>query len=192
MNQILSVTRGKLCLLSLGAAGVIIGIWMKQGLANQAGMTKMKNAGSLAFLAGWAIVAYALACDNKMNLMNGLKTPRGIIGIVAPAIIVISVYSIMAAKDKGLKPPMLAGAGFVLGWIAIGLSVGLPHAGRQLKLQGLVKSKGTWIGLLGAVLILASMLRVLPWERSKKITDSLGMAMFAAGWGNVAFANALV
>lgn len=187
----LILNQKKFYLTLLGGALVVAGVWMKNGLASQGGEANMKHLGAFTFLAGWAVVAWALVSNGNLNLFQGIKSKKGIVALIASGIIVTSVMIMMNAKDKGQQPPKLAGIGFIVGWIMLGISVGLGGAVGGFKLNRFFQNKSTWFGLLASLLVVVSMVKVLPSERKRGITDSMGMAMFTAAWGSLAVGNAL-
>jgi len=190
----LNLDAGKFYMILAGASLVILGIWMKNGLSKQATgkvpIPNVKHVGMGAFILGWLTVAYAVSSDKNLNLMNGLKTPKGITGLLSSVLIVGSVLMIMKGKESGQKDSMVWGIGFLVGWLALGLSSGM--GGRNLSISAILKNRKTWFGLAASALVLFAMTRMLPWERKQGITDSLGMAMFTGGWGSLAVAQSLV
>lgn len=180
--QTIRINPRKLGMLSLGAALVITGVVLKNGYAMQAGDTRAKVPGTIAFIGGWLLVATILGMGNTKNLRNGLRTRRGQWGFWSSIAILITVtIMINAFRDRGKKVPPILGIAFVLGWLSLGYAVGIG----KTKLS---KS----LGLIAAVLVIISMTMVLPQERMKKITDGFGMPLFTAGWMSLALAYAYV
>lgn len=180
----------KFAFLMLGATGVMSGVWMKNGLADQMGAKNLKHYGMALFLVGWMVVAYALSSDAHFNPLKGLKTWRGMGGLLGSALVVGSVMAMMR-EGVTMKEKRKWAIGFVLGWLLIGLSTGLAHVRSESEAVNYLKRPQVYLGILSALLVLASMLYVLPKEREKKITDSIGFAMFAVGWVILAIATSL-
>ena len=192
MSQLWRLQPKKLGLLSLGAALVIAGVALKNGYATQAGEKKAKNLGSLSFVLGWVVVAYATASDENLNLGEGLKTTRGVLSLVSSVVILGSVMTMMEEyKDKGKPAPKWLGMLFVVGWIGLGVSVGLRYLPGKGAFAGYGKRPSSYLGLTASFLVLLAMTVVLPRERKKKITDGFGMPLFTAGWAFLALANSL-
>ena len=73
---------------------------------------------------------------------------------------------------------------FTLGWLTVGVSVGMGKSS--------LLNRNTYLGVSGAILVLLSMLKMLPKQRELCVVDGPGMPMFALGWVAVVLGNSLI
>lgn len=179
--------------ISVGAALVILGVALKNGRAQRGTNVSLISPGTLAFVVGWLIVAYGMSLsgsDYKFATSN-----KSYLSAAAAASIMGAVFLMKAAK-KGVVSKQVAAIAqvlFVGGWLLMGYtsSLKMHNVGLMPKIANIDKQKAIY-GVSAVALVLLSMMVVLPNERAAKVTDTVGMPMFAAGWAGIVLANSLV
>lgn len=172
-----------------GAALIIGGVALKNGYGSQninhlkainkgLGKTQYEAIGSFLFVFGWIIVLLSLNFSSFGDIKNlgskfGLKN---ILSILAVLLVFIAVFTNMGYKKQNKKSPHWVGIAFIIGWILLGLSMGVGVKGQPNNIKKII------CGLISAALVIASMVYILPRERMMKITDGLGMPLFTLGW----------
>ena len=148
---------------SIAACLVIFGVVTKNSF-EQIGYPNHpigKPVGMGMFVIGWIYTAYILSINKPNKLLFILPS----IGIVT-AVMLMKPY--MIAKQT---PPIILPLAFALSWIIIGLSVGNHLDGSH-----------KYIGVVASLLVLVSMMRVLPYQRTHDIVDGPGQPMFVIAW----------
>ena len=113
------------------------------------------------FIMGWIYTAYILSKNKPNKLMFILPS----IGIVI-AVMIMKTYMV-----KKQTPPMILPAIFAISWIILGLSVGNHLSGYQ-----------KYIGLFASLLVLLSMMKILPYQRTNNVIDGPGQPLFVIAW----------
>jgi hypothetical protein len=155
---------------SIAAMLVIFGVVIKNSL-EQFGIPNHsigKPIGMLYFVIGWIYTAYILSV-NKSNKL---------IFVLASAGILLSVMMMKQYMAKKQTPPMAFPAIFAISWIVLGLMTG-NHLSGNMK----------YFGLVASALVLASMMKILPFQRKNKIIDGPGMPLFVMAWVILVFLN---
>jgi hypothetical protein len=120
-----------------------------------------KPVGMGMFIMGWIYVAYILSMNKPNKLMFILPS----VGIVI-AVMMMKTYMV-----KKQTPPMVFPVIFALSWIILGLNVGNHLSGNQ-----------KYIGIFASLLVLLSMMKILPYQRTNNVVDGPGMPMFVIAW----------
>jgi hypothetical protein len=120
-----------------------------------------KPVGMGMFIMGWIYVAYILSINKPNKLMFILPS----VGIVI-AVMMMKTYMV-----KKQTPPVMFPLIFALSWIILGLNVGNHLSGNQ-----------KYIGIFASLLVLLSMMKILPYQRTNNVVDGPGMPMFVIAW----------
>ena len=120
-----------------------------------------KPIGMAMFIIGWIYVAYILSINKPNKLMFILPS----IGIII-AVMMMKTYMV-----KKQTPPVIFPLIFALSWIILGLNVGNHLSGNQ-----------KYIGLIASLLVLLSMMKILPYQRTHNIVDGPGQPLFVIAW----------
>jgi len=148
---------------SIAACLVIFGVVTKNSF-EQLGFPNHsigKPVGMGMFVMGWIYVAYILSINKPNKLM-----------FILPSVgIVIAVMMMKQYMVKKQTPPMVFPLIFALSWIILGFNVGNHLSGNQ-----------KYIGLFASFLVLLSMMRMLPFQRTNNIVDGPGMPLFVIAW----------
>ena len=120
-----------------------------------------KPVGMGMFIMGWIYVAYILSMNKPNKLMFILPS----VGIVI-AVMMMKTYMV-----KKQTPPVMFPLIFALSWIILGLNVGNHLSGNQ-----------KYIGIFASLLVLLSMMKILPYQRTNNVVDGPGMPMFVIAW----------
>lgn len=134
--------------------------------------------GMALFVAGWAMIADAVSRNNA-NLLTR-STEATLMPFLAAAIIVGAVIFMKQAmkkyandgptKMRKMRPLVLA---FVAGWLLFALSF----------------NQNRGLALVCALLVFASMLHFLPWQRKAGVIDGPGLPLFVFAWVGLIVAN---
>ena len=173
----------------LGAASVIAGVSIKNSTWQTGKTPNLMGPGAILFLLGWIAVVLAFNMRGGDKLWEGV-TQKGVLAAVGAAAIIAAVFTQQNAKKTGAKIPAYVGLLFIGGWLVMGYAAALK--GNDSLAPANVDRQKAVLGGLGVASVLGAMTQVLPRERKAKITDTIGMPMFTAGWGLVALANALL
>ena len=120
------------------------------------------------FIMGWIYTAYILSINKPNKLMF----------ILPSALIVMSVMMMKQYMVKKQNPPMVFPAIFALSWIILGLNAGNHLVGNQ-----------KYLGLFASFLVLLSMMKILPYQRTHNIVDGPGQPLFVIAWGILIMLN---
>lgn len=91
----------------------------------------------------------------------------------------MAVFHIKQSMKAGKKPNLFLKMMFPLGWLAIAIAI--------YRNGGALKQ----FGILGAIMVLLSMMVILPYQRNHKIIDGPGMNLFTLAWTVLALGNAV-
>lgn len=155
---------------SVGALLINLGVMIQNGLEQgklKTGASKI--IGLIIFIIGWVVMAYTVGFTGDV----GLKTFASF--LMAGSI----VTGVILSKMTKLK--LLGLILFVVGWVGFGLIAGVDKT-----------MTGKAVTLGAATMALASMLFVLPYQRSKGIIDGPGMSLFTVAWFLLIGGNAMV
>lgn len=178
-----SVTSPKFWNVFLPAMMIVAGVNLKNGsnqFSKSNGMpvnNSVMIAGAALFVIGWVGVAYNLSSN------GGRKSARSTYIMLSSAAIVASVMIMKGAKYIVKSPPkwhktlMVV---FVLAWLGLAYAVGMGKSQTAKQLA--------WGS---AILVIASMAAILPWQRANVVVDGPGFVMFGLAWVALAAANAL-
>jgi hypothetical protein len=148
---------------SIAASLVIFGVVTKNSF-EQLGFPNHpigKPIGMGMFIIGWIYVAYILSINKPNKIM-----------FILPSVgIVIAVMMMKSYMVKKQPPPMIFPLIFAISWIILGLYVGNHLTGNQ-----------KYIGLIASFLVLVSMMKILPFQRTKNIVDGPGLPLFVMAW----------
>lgn len=164
----------KLTWTSVAASIVILGIVSKNSIAQAGwGDNVSKWVGGPIYIVGWILVAIALTLGKQGKTAEQAGAWICSITIAVTAVI-SSVY-----MSKGRAPPLAYPILFGLAWLALGWVSGTHILGRVA-------------GLMGAVLVVASMVFLLPLQRAYGVVDGPGMALIVLGWVLVVFGHSVI
>lgn len=159
-----------------------LGALMVQGAVALKNVTEQKKDFALAplgkipakvlFAAGWAVVAYAIAVRSSNPI-------RGLLAFVGAAAVVGAVFHVKMSKADGKEPNKMIAMLFPLGWVLVAAAIA--YKGGPLRLGG----------VLGAGMVLLSMMQVLPWQRKNGVVDGPGYNLFSYAWVVLAAANSV-
>jgi membrane-associated HD superfamily phosphohydrolase len=162
----------KLGLTTLGATLIIIGVVLKNTF-EQLGFPNhsiAKPLGMLAFVGGWALIAYSVSIDTNGNFKMNNKTLMIIGSCITIVLAVMMMKSYMVSKQS---PPMIFPIIFASAWLLLGYLTG--------------KTKG----IIASIMVLVSMMISLPWQRKNNIVDGPGLPLFVGAWALIAFINSV-
>jgi hypothetical protein len=125
--------------------------------------------GPLAFVGGWALLAYSLSMDSQQKF--AYTQPWDLRFFACAAAIVASVMMTLK-NEKENKPAGMYKYLFIVGWLALGYFM-----------------PDQKVGIAAALLVLASMSVVLPWQRTNNVVDGFGMPMFTLAWVMITYIN---
>ena len=177
-----------LALTSLGAAGVISGVVIKNSMEQLSKKNSVlaKFVGPAIFVGGWLLVLWAVI--------------RGDVGLNATTIqaslaVAMIIGVVMYMKDKMSKKEKIEwyiGLLFPLGWILLAYTIGLGGFDNitNLSIDQVLDIKPI-LSFSSAAVILISMLWALPWQRKNCIVDGPGMPLFCLGWALLIGANSI-
>ena len=148
---------------SIAACLVIFGVVTKNSF-EQLGFPNHpigKPVGMGMFVMGWIYVAYILSINKPNKLM-----------FIFPSVgIVIAVMMMKQYMVKKQTPPMVFPLIFALSWIILGLGTGNHLSGNE-----------KYLGLFASFLVLLSMMKILPFQRTNNIVDGPGLPLFVIAW----------
>jgi len=173
-----------LALTSLGAAGVISGVVVKNSM-EQIGK-KSKFLGPALFVGGWLVVLWSII---RTDLGLNAKTIQAAIAIA------VIIGSVMYMKDKMTKKEKIEwyiGILFPVGWTLLAYTVGLGGLDgiADLSMEQVFSTKSL-LSFSAAAVVLLSMMWALPWQRKKCVVDGPGMPLFCLGWALLIGANSM-
>lgn len=151
---------------ALGSVLVILGVVLKNSMQQMGKGDSM--AGMISFVAGWALVAHAVA-KNQFNVGGNQTLPYVAAAIVVGAVMAMKIGT-NEEKKKRMKPLLLA---FIVGWILFGYSM---------------NANSMMVGISVAMVFL-SMLFFLPKQRKNCIVDGPGFPLFVLAWVGLWLAN---
>ncbi len=177
-----------LALTSLGAAGVISGVVIKNSMEQ---LGKKENAiakfvGPALFIGGWLVVLWSII---RTGLGLNAKTIQAAIAIAT------IIGSVMYMKDKMAKKEKIEwyiGILFPVGWILLAYTVGLGGLDgiTNLSMEQVFSTKSL-LSFSAAAVVLLSMMWALPWQRKNCVVDGPGMPLFCLGWVLLIGANSM-
>jgi len=100
-----------------------------------------------------------------------INKPNKLMFILPSVGIVIAVMMMKTYMVKKQTPPVMFPLIFALSWIILGLNVGNHLSGNQ-----------KYIGIFASLLVLLSMMKILPYQRTNNVVDGPGMPMFVIAW----------
>lgn len=168
----MKISKNLLIKTSVAALLVIYGVVTKNSF-EQLGMPDHpigKPLGMGMFAVGWFYTAYILSLGKPNKLMFVLPS-LAIIGSV------VKMKEYMAKKET---PPTIFPLAFAASWIILGLGVGNHLTGNQ-----------KYFGLSASLLVLASMMKVLPFQRENNVVDGPGLPMFVVAWFIIVILNSM-
>lgn len=164
-------------LYTLVAGAIVVAAVNLENGTKQLGKAPSKF-GTPLFILGWIAVAYMARWG---DFGFGRKSQ---LAVFSSFTIVASVMTMMMEKEHPGKfnPNIvkLAKFGFAAGWLLLGYTVSFGKG-----------DKAKALALMSPVLVLLSMMAFLPWQRTKKIVDGPGMALFGVAWVFLAMSNAM-
>ncbi len=164
-----------LSLSSLGAAGVISGVVLKNSMEQMGKESKV--IGSALFVGGWLTFLYAVI---REGIGLNYKTVQAVLSVAA---IVGSVFYMKDRMSKKEKIEWYIGILFPLGWLLLAYTVGLGGLDGITDLgMGDVLSMRSILSFSAAGAVLLSMMWALPKQRDNCIVDGPGMPLFTIGW----------
>jgi len=159
----------------LGALGVISGVILKNSMEQLGTPDNVlgKIVGPILFMVGWAQVVYALGFEPATGT---LPMNQNTLMLALSAIsIMVAVFMMKKLMVEGQPMQMIYPAMFAGGWGLLAYVAG--------------NNPWTWSA---ALLVLASMMGVLPWQRTNGVVDGPGLPMFVIAWLLLAVNNSLV
>lgn len=150
------------------AALLVIGGVVAKNSSEQLSMSgPLEYAGMAMFICGWILSAYVLSQGKSLKLWY-----------IIPCMGVL--VSVMMMKEmKNLKlPSYVLPSIFILSWVMIGFNAGD-------KFSGMIK----YSGLLSSALVIGSMMKVLPFQRTTGNVDGPGSYMFMFAWAIIVMLN---
>ena len=131
--------------------------------------TIAKTSGSIFFIAGWLYMIYSLSKGGKRN---------SLFYVIPCSIILGSVIAKNIIKDNNKQISIIFPILFAAGWISLGFLV-------SEHLPGMAR----YIGLIGSIFVLVSMMYALPIQRKKFMVDGPGMPLFVIAWFIIIVSN---
>jgi hypothetical protein len=125
------------------------------------------------FVGGWIFAAYVLSKHKASKIQH-----------ILPCVGVL--ISVMMMKEKKMMkkympftmPANVLPGLFIVSWLVLGYNVGD-------RFQGLTK----YAGLIATALVIASMMKVLPYQREHDNVDGIGSYMFMFAWAIIVMLN---
>lgn len=127
--------------------------------------------GKISFIIGWIILAFTLSLTRKDMLQKVFIFGSCLIVLVS------AIVSKLEIKDRKSKVPDLIWPFlFSVAWIVLGWT----------------SSNKNYLGFLGSLFVIASMIVFLPIQRKYCVVDGPGMSCFLLGWVLLILGNAMI
>lgn len=166
----LNLNTSRLCKSSLCALAIIMGVVVQ----NSSEQAKRNNTlttviSAMLFICGWLVLPYFLSYGRNHKYFY----------FIFSYMILVAAITLKVYMTNKIKPPMLFGVLFMLGWMFLGILVASPLSNGNL--SDVMNTRTIW-GLIAATCAVSSMKIALPFERKNCIADGPGMSLFTIAW----------